>query len=99
MAVRTYDTHPANELTKSFEGNTYSRGGTVTPDTYYGETATAIWVGNDGSADGDLQLEGVDGETIIFKFVPSGTLIRFKHTRVVSTSTTATNMTWVGGED
>lgn len=104
--AQTFKTHSLSPLAKSFEANTYSRGGTVTPGTYYngsttqiGEAASAIRCANDGSATGTLVLEGVDGTNHTFLFVKAGETIRFKHLRVVTSGTTCTNMFWLGGED
>lgn len=105
--VQTFSTQPANTVETNFINRTYSRSGIVTPADpatiigYYGETATALWVGGAGN----VVLESSDGTYHFFQGIAAGTKLEFKHVRVLTTgtvggllrTTTATLMTWMGG--
>ena len=98
---QTFNTAASNPIERNFYYRTYSRGAVVVPGTLYGEVATALWVGGTGN----LILEGVDGVPVYFANVPVGRF-EYKHIRVLSAATinsipyttTATLMTWMGGE-
>lgn len=95
-----FETQALNAVERNYYANlAYSRSGAVVTDVLFstlggnvGETASAIWVGTSGN----LQLEGVDGNTNTFTGVPVG-VFRFKCKRVLSAGTTASDLTWLGG--
>lgn len=82
------DTHPGSYDTFTAPA---AWGEVVTPSDVNDLTrvSRAIWVG--GGGDINVILEG-QGDTVLIKSVPSGTLLPVAASRVKATSTTATNL-------
>lgn len=56
-----------------------------------GVAARSLYVGGTG----DVTLVSVSGDVMLFSAVPVGTILPVRHTRVNSTGTTATLMTYI----
>ena len=60
----------------------------ITPNDATRLYAVGVYVGGEG----DVAVEGEDGETVTFTLVPAGSLLPIRVNRVLATGTTATNL-------
>jgi len=76
--------------TRSGDGNFYIDGFPITPsDTVDLDDITlAIYVGSDG----DVTVETLGGKNVTFKSVRSGTTLKIRATKILSSNTTANNL-------
>lgn len=82
----------ASNPQRKFSGNPANTPATsavaVVINTPFDDTARALFVG----VGGDVSLVTLNGDTVVFKNVPSGTILPVACTNVTTTNTTATNL-------